>query len=455
MGAILTIIISVIIYTIKILQNSRNLSYDKWSEIFISFFVFTNCLNFGLTLFEIPDSTPYSSTIRIEVYMIIAPVFITLLAKRNQWRLPNIHWLWILLGAVFIAINILNPANINKTGTIIAIFNIVSYLIFLYIVTSSTSTDVIIKGVYEGLTYTLILEGIAVFAYAIGIKQIATFFREGASIRSELRPGAPGTFAHPNPLGIYLSYIYCFFLSCYMLNYRKRRSLYLTIATVMVLIPTYSRSSLMSIVFASIIIISLFKTQNSSIFSVKNIFTRILPIIIIALAAVFLTPLRNSFIGSNMDEMMIARLLHYYFGLLVFSQNPILGVGLNSHVQYMTANFNFRSLGDINLIYDIFLFYRPVHNIWIIWLAEFGIIGFIFIVSYFIYHFYKIKPTLRSDLSIENKIASMTSIGIICCFMVQGMGDPAPLGLQIAQLWILFFFLHTAPQCKMRSPESP
>ena len=156
-----------------------------------------------------------------------------------------------------------------------------------------------------------------------------------------------------------------------------------------------------------------------------------------------------------MDEMMIARLLHYYFGLLVFSQNPILGVGLNSHVQYMTANFNFRSLGDINLIYDIFLFYRPVHNIWIIWLAEFGIIGFIFIVSYFIYHFYKIKPTLRSDLSIENKIASMTSIGIICCFMVQGMGDPAPLGLQIAQLWILFFFLHTAPQCKMRSPESP
>jgi len=269
-----------------------------------------------------------------------------------------------------------------------------------------------------------------------------------------LRPGAPGTFAHPNPLGIYLSYIYCFFLSCYMLNYRKRRSLYLTIATVMVLIPTYSRSSLMSIVFASIIIISLFKTQNSSIFSVKNIFTRILPIIIIALVAVFLTPLRNSFIGSNMDEMMIARLLHYYFGLLVFSQNPILGVGLNSHVQYMTANFNFRSLGDFNLLYDIFLFYNPVHNIWIIWLAEVGIVGFIFIVAYFIFHFYKIKPTLRSDLSTENKVASMTSIGIICCFMVQGMSDPSPLGMQLLQLWALFFFLALARQCKLTKSDT-
>ena len=204
----------------------------------------------------------------------------------------------------------------------------------------------------------------------------------------------------------------------------------------------------MSVILVSIVLISIFTTQHSSIFSVKNIFTRVLPILVAAVAVIFLTPLKNSFVGSNMDEMMIARLLHYYFGLLIFTQHPLLGVGLNTHVQYMTANFSFRSLGEFNLVYDTFLFYNPVHNIWIIWLAEFGIIGTLLIIAYFIYLFRKVKPTLRSNLVTENKIASMTSIGIICCFLVQGMADPTPLSPQMFQIWGLFFFLCTASQCK-------
>lgn len=451
MGAILCIVISVFIYTIKILNNTRNLTFDKWCEVFISFFTFTNCLNFGFTLFKIDEGMPYSNTMRIEVYMIILPIFFVLLARRYRWELPKIHWLAVLFLVIFSATNLLNPANISKIGTLIGLYNIITYLIFLYILTASTTTDVIIRGVHEGLRYAVILEAITVFLFAIGIHQVATLFREKVSIRSSLRPGAPGTFAHPNPLGIYLTYVYCFFLSCYIMGYQKRKSLIFAIITVLTIIPTYSRSSLMSVVLASIVLISIYTTQHSSIFSIKNIFTRVLPILVAAVAVVLLTPLKNSFIGSNMDEMMVARLLHYYFGLLIFTQNPILGVGLNTHVQYMTANFSFRSLGEYNLVYDTFLFYNPVHNIWIIWLAEFGVIGTLLIIGYFVYQFIKVKPTLRSNLIPENKIASMTTIGIICCFLVQGMADPTPLAPQMFQLWGLFFYLSTVSHCKKLS----
>ena len=75
MGAVLCIILAVFIYGVKILNNSRNLTFDKWCEIFISFFIFTNCLNFGLTFFEISEGMAYSNPARIEVYMIIIPVF--------------------------------------------------------------------------------------------------------------------------------------------------------------------------------------------------------------------------------------------------------------------------------------------------------------------------------------------------------------------------------------------
>lgn len=454
MGAIILIVIAVLIYGVKILNNSHNLTFDKWSEIFISFFIFTNCLNFGLTLFETPGIVPYTDTIRIEVFMIITPVFFILLSRRNQWKLPTIHWMWILVFVAFAAINIFNPNNLNVTGTIIAIFNILSYFIFLYIISASTSVKTIIRGIYEGLFYVLILEGIIVFIYTIGVTQIATFFREEASIRSVDRPGAPGTFAHPNPLGIYMSYVYCFFLSCYLLNYQKRKSLWLAIASVAIIIPTFSRSSLGSILFATIILVSILSTKNSSIFSVKNIFTRILPIVVVAVAAVLLSPLRNSFIGSNMDEMMFARLLHYYCGFMIFSEHPFIGVGFNSHVDYMTANFNFRSLADVDLLYDTFLFSNPIHNIWLIWLCELGILGTLVIIGFFGYQFYKIKPVLRSQLTTENKIASMTTAGIICCFLVQGMGDPSPLSFQIFQMWMIFVFLTNAPQCREISNET-
>ena len=77
MGAILFIVISVLVYGLKIVHNSRHLTYDKWCEIFISFFIFTNCLGFGLPLIELDRyyvDGVFGFKYRLEVYMLITPI---------------------------------------------------------------------------------------------------------------------------------------------------------------------------------------------------------------------------------------------------------------------------------------------------------------------------------------------------------------------------------------------
>ena len=226
MGAILFIAISVAVYVIKIIHNARNLTFDKWCEIFISFFIFTNCLNFGLTYFDLGnqyvDGT-FSMQLRLEVYMIIAPIFFIVLSRRTQWHLLPLPW-YVIFGLVlFSAINIFNPNNMAVASTVIALAQIILYLIFLYIVCSR-------------FTYTVLLQTVLTLCYPVlGIYEVTQLFREGVSIRAEERPGAPGTFNHPNVLGGYISYVFTFFTACILYGYKRKQSIVYAILAFFVL----------------------------------------------------------------------------------------------------------------------------------------------------------------------------------------------------------------------------
>ena len=196
MGAILFIVISVLVYGLKIVHNSRHLTYDKWCEIFISFFIFTNCLGFGLPLIELDRyyvDGVFGFKYRLEVYMLITPIFFIVLSKRMKWHSMRIPWYVVLALTVFAAVNIFNPSNVISSSTILAIAQIFSYLLFLYIVCSCVNIDTLLKGIYEGLVYTTLLQLILTICYPIlGITAVVELFREGVSIRAAERPGAPG-----------------------------------------------------------------------------------------------------------------------------------------------------------------------------------------------------------------------------------------------------------------------
>lgn len=441
MWSALVIVLSVIIYLIKIVKEGNKLTLDKWGEIFVSFFVFTNSIYYGFTLYEMDVVASIAAGIRIEIYMLLIPFFLVVIGRRNNWTFPSISWQTVLFIVLFCAINILNPSNINSNLTVLGIVRVFLYLAFLYILISSTTSHALLRGIYNGLIYTVILQGILSFAFFVGFTEVATFFRDYAYVRSADRPGAVGTFAHPNPFAAYLSMCYCFFLSCYLLGYRKKKSLIWSILTILVLIPSFSRTAMLSILVSTLIVISIKNTLNSSIFSVKNIFQRILPLIVVAVALVLFTPLKDSFVGSNLDEMMMARLLHYYCGWIIFTKHPIIGVGFNTHVEYMIANFNFKDMAFIDPIMIDFLYNNSIHNVFFICIAELGLLGLAFIIYFFVKRFRSIKGILRSDCNLSFKIFSLTSIGILCCFLSQGMGEPSFMGTPLRELWLLFFVI--------------
>ncbi len=448
MGAILFIIFSVLLYVGKILFHARHLTFDKWCEIFISFFIFTNCLGFGLTIFDLNQVAPdgvFGYRIRLEVFMLIFPFTFTILAKRMQWKFLPIPWYTVLFIVLFCAINLFNPNNMAVQSTVIALIQLVCYIAFLYLVCSCVPIEVLIKGMYEGFVYTAILQSLLTICYPIlGITQVIDLFHENVSIRAEERPGAPGTFAHPNVLGGYMAYIVAFFTTCYILGYNKHKSLIFGLLSFFVLIFTFSRSALLAAIVAIITMILILATKNSSIFSIKNIFTRILPMIVAAAALIFLTPIKNSFIGSNMDEMMVARLMHYYCGAETVIDHPIIGVGLNAHLEYIRTHIDPRILALFNQTAwkpERFIFSNPIHNIFLIFLTEFGILGTIPIIWFIIHKFRKIKPALRQKASIECHIAELFSIGLLCCLLVHGLSDWAPLNATLRNIWIFTFFI--------------
>lgn len=449
MGAILFIVISVLVYIIKILHNARNLTFDKWCEIFISFFIFTNCLGFGLPIIDLnlpAINGVFGYTFRLEVYMIITPIFFIVMARRMRWHLLPIPWYVILGFFVFAAVNLINPNNMAVPSTALALMQLLCYLLFLYMVCSCVTIETILRGIYEGLLYTTILQTILTVCYPIlGITQVVELFREGVSIRAEERPGAPGTFTHPNSLGGYMAFIITFFTSCYLLEYRKRLSLIFTILAFFVLIFTFSRTALVATIAAMIVLIVIFKTRHGSIFSVRNIFTIILPLLLGGTALIFLTPIRNSFIGSNMDEMMLARLMHFYCGYEIITEHPLFGVGLNAHLEYIRNNISFGAMfGDINKIFwraEEFMFSNPIHNVLLISLSELGIVGTIPLIYFIVRRFLRIKHNINGDGVEAYKILSLYSIGLICCICVHGMADWAPFSTQPRNMWIMAFFI--------------
>ncbi len=449
MGAILFIFLSVLIYTTKILHHSRQLTFDKWSEIFISFFIFTNCLGYGLPLvdLDLPSvNGVFGYKFRMEVYMIITPVFFILMQQRMQWKLLPIPW-YVLLGIIiFCAVNIMNPNNMAVSSTIIALAQLLCYIIFLYIICSCVTIESMMRGIYEGLLYTTILQAFLTVCYPIlGITQVVDLFREEVSIRAEQRPGAPGTFNHPNSLGGYMAFVITFFTSCYLMGYYKRKSLILSIVAFFVLIFTFSRTALLATIAAVIVLIVIYKTRHSSIFTIRNIFTIILPLLLGSVALIFLTPIRNSFIGSNMDEMMLARLLHFYCGYEIITEHPFIGVGLNAHLEYIRNTISFGSMfGDVNKIFwraEEFMFSNPIHNILLICLSEFGIIGTLPVIFFAVRRLLRIKKNINGEGVEAYKILSLFSIGLICCIGIHGMADWAPFSTLPRNLWIMVFFI--------------
>lgn len=337
--------------------------------------VLSFCITFTgvplFTLFQVWNQMPGAFGQNVSVYPCI--IFAFLFFKTKTFRFKSLTNFWVIGLLVLLLVNYCMPQNIFRPGFLPPLFTLLQLFIFLQSVRHRFTLPEIYDALYEAFAVWTIMEFILAMCYPVlGIQSVSTLFcGDLASQWANRRDGylsAVGTFPHPSQLAYVCAAFASFFYASYLKNKRKRESLLLFAANIIVILLTYSRMSYISIAL-SLGLIYIFN-KNSRI-SLKTAMLFLLVLCLFYLTT-YIPAVQNLFFKSDASNMVEARLVHWYIGMEIFKKFQLLGTGINNHVYYMTKNFmHLKSLQFENE----FLISNPIHSIHIIVLVETGIAG--------------------------------------------------------------------------------
>lgn len=236
-----------------------------------------------------------------------------------------------------------------------------------------------------------------------------------ASINGQLILRPYGTFSHPNVLAGYLIIVMLFLLLFFQKI--KFEKLLLSIGIIfgtVALLLTFSRSAIFLWIIYLLIMFgfSIFKKYKKGVFKSVG-FIALLTILVIFI-------FQNSLLAQRFsetrlaDESVVQRNELISQSSNMFINNPVLGIGINNFFDNITYPIKSKVL-----------FIQPVHNIFLLTLAQTGMIGFLFLI----YLFYKSFINLLS-CSKNKKYLLM----IIFAIIFLGMFDHYFLTLQQGQI---------------------
>jgi len=183
-----------------------------------------------------------------------------------------------------------------------------------------------------------------------------------------------GTFPHPNIFAGYLVFA-IFSMIQFFKNSPKISFFYLSVS-LLALFLTFSRTGILSLV-VGVFVFSLFvfKKLDKLKMLKKTLFIVLVAMFLLSVFKAF--PLLIDRINFIDVESLKYRIIYLVIGFAMFFQNPF-GVGLGNFTDVM-QNFSVLKLSPWEI--------QPVHNIFVLTLSEVGIIGFIVLVSFFVYLF--------------------------------------------------------------------
>ncbi len=449
MDRVLIFIVMLIIIFIWLSKVGMRLSYSKFAETLVTIFVFSCCFTrLNIPLYSLPYEHQYGSfgaAFRLEVYHVFILILLWVVTQCTNFKFNPIKKKIIVAIIFYLLYAVLNPFNIVKSSSFVALNYFIAYFVFMYLLSNCCSIETIIKGVYNGFRITIGLQLILVLAYIItGAHEIVTLFNADAVTR---RGVGPGTFGHPNALGAYVSFCLMFFVACIVVKYRLKESFIYALLSVSIIIMSASRSALLACAFGIVIIVVLYVYRRYSLLNFKILLKGVLPIIVVLFILYNYTPLGEMFgTSSDADDMVLARYMHYYCAYEIFEDHPLLGVGINSHLKYLQDN---SALVDIETMFegaDIwlpedFMFHNPIHNIWLIMLTELGILGVIPILYFIIYYIATFKKKIENSVSVYYNIAVISGLGILSYMLVHGNTDWALYTPTMLNISLLFFYL--------------
>ena len=433
-----------------IVRQGTRITKERAYEILIAIYTFSCCFTMlYVPIFKVATETEgsFGASLSIWPFYLMSVLLIWIIAREKRWRIrrPNL-WLF-LIFAGYAVYTLLNPNNPSRGQTVVATFFLISFAVFMYLFTNTFTVKNVVNGIFMGLAATVILHFLLAMCYPVlGMENVVKLYVKEASSRSVERIGANCTMGHPNVLGTYASYYFIFFVATYITAYKRRASLVFAGMSFLVIVLSASRSALLASFFSLLAVAALYVLRRYRLMSFQSIFKGIIPLGII-IALLLTGPL--SFLFSNvddLDEMTTSRLMHYYCGYEIFIDHPIVGVGLNSHLVYLVENSSAVMLEQIFDTADIyqpeeFMFSNPIHNIWIILIDELGILGFLPILCFVIWYIATFKLRTRRSRNRYYNILNMSGLGVICCWLVQGNTDWAPLTPQVLSLSLMFIAL--------------
>jgi O-antigen ligase len=381
------------------------------------------------------ETGSFTSKVFLTLPLIISLILIIKNKNKNLlYFYKNETWVWWIV--LLILISIFNPHNFAVWATIAFAVFFLSYILFFRIIYNSLTPIEVLNGIFSSFVLLGSLQFILAILYPLlGVSFVTTIFQAGGelwSTRDGQRPGAIGVFVTPANLGLFSVILSGFFTSTFLNGFKKKISLLLLGINVITIFLTYSRTSYITLILVTFALIYINKNAKKSLISIKSIFLGIIPTLLVLYWIIFYSPLSATFLKTNADEMYQARVDHWYMGLEIFKLSPIVGVGINTHLEFVN---HISSL--YNYIHNEFLTTNPIHNTHLIILAETGVIGFSLWIIFIFYTFIKAKHNLAQK---NNVIFSSTMIAVLIIYIIYGFTDWAPLSLSTFPIFLLFTF---------------
>ena len=435
-----------------ICREGTRLTKTRMYEIVIALYTFSCCfarlyipyINAGG---EESQGGSFGPVGGIWTFYVLSFLLLWIIAVEKSWRIRRPKLLLMALFLLYAAYTLVNPYSISRIHTVIEVIYFLSFGIFIYMFANCFSVKTVVNGIFMGLAVTAALHLLLAICYPVlDMDGVVKLFDSDATTRSEERVGAVGTMGHPNVLGTYASYYFTFFIACFLTNFKRRESGILAAMTFIVIVLSASRSALVAAVLALITIVVFYVYRRYKLLSVQSVLKAIIPLGI--LIALLLTgPLNFLFSDlENLDEMTTSRLMHYYCGYEIFMDHPIVGVSMNNHLFYLTENTSaaiFEQVFDMTNIWrpEEYFFMTPIHNIWIIMIVELGLLGYLPIMGFVIYYIATFKRRTQLSANRYYNIINITALGIVCCLLIQGSSDWAPLSPQVLNISLMFIAL--------------
>lgn len=323
----------------------------------------------------------------------------------------------IILPIIYLIVNLLSVVvAFNKVAAGYEVLRLAKCIILFVMIAFYFSEKlyvIFVKGICFGICLQLLIGLMQIIKGApLGIQFLGeshTVFRNSVE---GLEKGMSGTMAHPGTLAIYG--VFCLSIIIFInKDLIKGKNIFIG-ATILTIILTFSRTSmlLMGIVLVSALINSF---MNSSLFNYSAIINKIKcfkltrkKIVIISMlvfvVASGLFLLRNQvgavvdrFTNSDMSLQLKSRTWHTRIGLKAYKERENFAYGANNYTYIIRDKYPEKYASGS------FHYVQPVHNLYILYLVEIGVIGvLIYIIIYgkVILSIFKINkfksPILRS-----------------------------------------------------------